>query len=79
MNNEKVSPRMVRCPNCGGDSLYASQNAFRPFCSARCKNVDFGAWATESYRVEAKPTSEDEDPDEPTMPEPKLDRGRSAH
>ena len=52
--------RIVSCPNCGGDSVYASDNPFRPFCSERCKNVDFGAWATESYRLEAKPSLPDD-------------------
>jgi uncharacterized protein len=44
-------PRIVRCPACGGDSIYAPSNAFRPFCSERCKNMDLGAWASESFRV----------------------------
>lgn len=47
--------RIVPCPTCGGDSVYAPENPFRPFCSERCKNIDLGAWASESYRVEAKP------------------------
>jgi hypothetical protein len=46
-----AKPRIVRCPACGGDSVYAPTNAYRPFCSARCKNLDFGAWASESFRV----------------------------
>lgn len=60
----KAPARIVRCPTCGGDSEYSPANAFRPFCSARCKNVDFGAWASESYRVEAKPSSDDYELDE---------------
>ena len=48
-----VSARMIRCPGCGGDSLYATTNPDRPFCSARCKNNDFGAWASEGYSVDA--------------------------
>ena len=44
-------PRIVRCPACGGDSVYAPTNPFRPFCSERCRNLDFGAWASESFRV----------------------------
>ena len=47
--------RIVRCPNCGGDSVYAPENAYRPFCSARCKNVDFGDWAAERFRMQATP------------------------
>lgn len=54
--------RIVPCPTCGGDSLFAPGNPFRPFCSERCKNVDLGAWASESYRVAAAPPPEgDED------------------
>ncbi len=43
--------RIVRCPACGGPSEYSPANAWRPFCCERCKNHDFGAWATERYRV----------------------------
>lgn len=42
---------MVRCPACSGPSVYAPTNAWRPFCSQRCKQVDFGAWASEEFRV----------------------------
>lgn len=44
-------PRVVACPQCGGKSLYAPSNPYRPFCSERCKNLDLGAWAAESFRV----------------------------
>jgi endogenous inhibitor of DNA gyrase (YacG/DUF329 family) len=54
-SSNSPKPRLVRCPTCGGDSVYSSDNPFRPFCSERCKNVDFGAWASESYRVAAPP------------------------
>lgn len=54
--------RIVACPTCGGDSVYTPENRYRPFCSERCKNVDLGAWASESYRVPAKPPA----PGEPT-------------
>ncbi|MEO8152173.1 MAG: DNA gyrase inhibitor YacG [Rhizobacter sp.] len=61
MNSEPPSPhlpqrRIVACPACRGDSVYAGSNPFRPFCSERCKNADFGAWATESYRLQARPS-----------------------
>lgn len=49
--------RTVRCPACGGPSRYAPDNAYRPFCSERCKMFDLGAWASESFRVD---TSSDE-------------------
>ena len=56
--------RAIRCGhsevNCAPPfSRYAADNPYRPFCSERCKTQDFGAWASESYRVEAAPTAED--------------------
>ena len=56
---DSTSPRVIRCPACGGPSLYAGTNEFRPFCSARCKNNDFGAWASERYAVDADTTPKD--------------------
>jgi uncharacterized protein len=43
--------RIVPCPQCGGDSEFAPSNPFRPFCSERCKNLDLGAWANESFSL----------------------------
>jgi len=34
-----------------GDSVCAPSNRWRPFCSERCKQVDFGAWASEQYAM----------------------------
>lgn len=41
----------VKCPTCGRDAPYDSGNPFRPFCSERCRLIDLGAWADESYRI----------------------------
>lgn len=46
-----MAVRMVRCPQCGDESLWAPENPWRPFCSERCKLIDLGQWATESYRI----------------------------
>ena len=51
--------RKVRCPQCGGESLWSPENPWRPFCSERCKQIDLGAWASESYRI-AGQVSDDE-------------------
>lgn len=62
MSQPSVPERIVRCPGCGGDSIYALSNPYRPFCRARCRNHDLGAWATETYRVEkTEPAEDDED------------------
>jgi uncharacterized protein len=57
--------RIVTCPGCGGPSVYAPENPWRPFCSERCKDHDFGAWATERYRVAAKPEVDEDDGETP--------------
>ena len=49
MNNEAV-----KCPLCGRLSEWSTANAFRPFCSERCKLIDLGAWSSESYRLPVK-------------------------
>ena len=40
----------VKCPTCGTRAVYEG-NEFRPFCSERCKLIDFGAWANEEYSL----------------------------
>ena len=53
------APIEVTCPGCGETTLYSSGNPFRPFCSARCQGQDFGAWASEHYRVPTPPQADD--------------------
>jgi endogenous inhibitor of DNA gyrase (YacG/DUF329 family) len=48
----------VRCPQCGSTSPWNSGNQWRPFCSERCKMIDLGAWASESYRVPVQETAD---------------------
>ena len=55
-----VPEKIVSCPQCKGESVYAPRNLYRPFCSERCKNLDLGAWASESFRVAAAPSDEGE-------------------
>ncbi|WP_295523891.1 DNA gyrase inhibitor YacG [uncultured Pseudacidovorax sp.] len=52
--------RLVPCPACGQDSVYAPENRFRPFCSARCKGIDLGAWASEEFRMPTEAPPDDE-------------------
>ena len=47
---------LVKCPTCEKMSEY-SGNEFRPFCSERCKLIDFGAWADEEFSL---PTEQSE-------------------
>jgi endogenous inhibitor of DNA gyrase (YacG/DUF329 family) len=34
-----------------------SGNEFRPFCSERCKLLDFGAWANEEFALPTQDTA----------------------
>ena len=45
---------MKKCPNCGKPVELNRDNPHRPFCSERCKLIDFGNWADENYRVHAQ-------------------------
>ena len=51
----------VACPTCGQPAEYAPSNRWRPFCCERCRSIDLGAWAAESYTIASK----DEDSAEP--------------
>lgn len=44
---------LVKCPQCGREIEF-SGNEFRPFCSERCKLLDFGAWADGEYSLPAE-------------------------
>ncbi|MCA1815194.1 MAG: DNA gyrase inhibitor YacG [Acidobacteria bacterium] len=43
----------MRCPLCK-KPVETENNPHRPFCSERCKLIDFGNWADESYRMPAQ-------------------------
>ncbi len=43
----------VKCPQCGKETEFTG-NEFRPFCSERCKLLDFGAWADGEYGIAAE-------------------------
>ncbi len=50
----------VRCPTCRKEVLFVG-NPYRPFCSRGCKGLDLIHWASESYRIEGKPMTEEHD------------------
>jgi hypothetical protein len=47
---------LVKCPACGNETEYEG-NKYRPFCSERCKLLDFGAWADEEYALPTQDTA----------------------
>jgi uncharacterized protein len=59
----------MKCPICHRPTTYSQENPFRPFCSERCKLIDFGAWANEEYSVASE--------EKPHLPD-ETDQGRAA-
>ena len=57
-NNERNAERKktAACPTCGAPAVHA----FRPFCSARCRDVDLHRWLVGKYAI---PVTEDTDED----------------
>jgi len=47
---------IVQCPTCKVDVPWINEQKHRPFCSDRCQLIDFGGWATESFRVAGEPS-----------------------
>lgn len=40
----------MRCPKCD-KAVSIEGNAYRPFCSERCRLLDLNSWLTEQYQV----------------------------
>lgn len=59
MTAEPRRPASSLCPICGRPARAES----RPFCSARCADVDLGRWFGEQYRVPSV-NDPDQDPTE---------------
>ncbi len=45
----------ITCPICDKKNTWHSENAFRPFCSDRCKLIDLGEWASETRKIPSDP------------------------
>jgi endogenous inhibitor of DNA gyrase (YacG/DUF329 family) len=52
----RKSARKSGCPVCGK----APVHEHRPFCSARCKQIDLGRWLGETYRIPTEDRREGE-------------------
>lgn len=46
-----MSLKKIKCPVCDKQNTWNVGNAFRPFCSERCKWIDLGEWANESRTI----------------------------
>lgn len=41
----------ISCPICKQTVIWNDDFPFRPFCSKRCQQIDFGDWATEAHAI----------------------------
>lgn len=51
--------KKIKCPQCGEETVYSDENPYRPFCSERCRLIDLGEWASESYQIPEKSDAND--------------------
>lgn len=49
--------RRRRCPTCGKPMVMR----YRPFCSARCRDLDLGRWLDGAYAIPAVEADDDEE------------------
>jgi endogenous inhibitor of DNA gyrase (YacG/DUF329 family) len=59
-----------KCPICGRPT----EAAYRPFCSARCADVDLARWLSGAYAIPDE--AESEDGGEEAVPPPSKAEGR---
>jgi len=50
-----------KCPVCGKPRA----DAYRPFCSRRCADVDLGRWLSEDYAIPLPENEMNDEPDDP--------------
>jgi endogenous inhibitor of DNA gyrase (YacG/DUF329 family) len=70
-DHSEAQEQQPPCPICGRPRLHR----YRPFCSARCRDVDLGRWFGEVYTVPAVEPGYDED-EAPDVPD--RDDGRPS-
>ena len=50
MSSDPASTKPTKCPICGK----AAVEAYRPFCSKRCADIDLGKWFSGSYAISGR-------------------------
>lgn len=51
--------KKIQCPTCESETLFSPENAFRPFCSERCRLIDLGEWFAETNAIPAGPADDE--------------------
>lgn len=57
MADRVPAQKSARCPICREPAA----DAFRPFCSGRCANIDLGRWVSGAYVIPGGTADDDED------------------
>lgn len=52
------------CPQCRKPSVLTRVNAWRPFCSERCRLIDLGDWMSGRFAIPVEPGEADSLPDD---------------
>ncbi|SEG65705.1 DNA gyrase inhibitor YacG [Bosea lathyri] len=55
-DNENTPPPMKPCAICGKPAVAR----YKPFCSARCADIDLGRWLKGNYVIPGEPVDEAE-------------------
>lgn len=56
----------VNCPTCKEIVTWTEHSPYRPFCSERCKLIDFGEWASERNTIAGESVLPPDEDDENT-------------
>ena len=51
----------LNCPTCQKTVHWTDEFPYRPFCSKRCQQIDFGDWAMERHSIPGEPAPDVED------------------
>lgn len=51
--------KQTHCPTCRKQVDMTDNNAWRPFCSERCRLIDLGEWMNDSRRIPSGETVPD--------------------
>ena len=55
MSEPPFASKLRRCPICKSEAV----EAYKPFCSKRCADIDLGKWFNDSYAIAGNEDDED--------------------
>lgn len=54
-------PLFIKCPTCGRQVIWTSEETFKPFCCERCKLIDLGEWVMDEKRIPGESLDQEND------------------